>query len=234
MLRIRYETYATVFETVYLGLMTNALLTASCLPLVVVLATTDPARSWPLLALLSPLAGPALCGVFAVLAAHSAGVPATPARTFARVWRASARRAVPLVAASVLLLIVLGADVRFAWGRQVGALVIPVLVVAMILVVATTLLALVVLAERPSVRLRDAGRVSLFLAVRHWYLTLLSLAVLGLLEALLSSRPAIALGLAAAPLLFVVWAGSRFSLNAVLPVPARPHISDLSVTRGAA
>jgi hypothetical protein len=57
--------------------------------------------------------------------------------------------------------------------------------------------------------------------VRHWYLTLPSLAVLAIFEALLATRPAIALGLAAAPLLYVVWAGSRFSLNAVL-LPPRP------------
>jgi uncharacterized membrane protein YesL len=220
--RIRYETYTTVFETVYAGLMTNALLTLSCAPLVIVLMTTDPTRSWPLLALLAPLTGPALSGAFAVLAAHSAGLPATPARTFTRVWRSSARRAIPLVAAATAIVVVLAVDVRFAWGRQAGALVIPILVVAMILVVATTLLALVVLSERPSVRLRDACRVSVYLAVRNWYLTLFSLAVLGLLEALLSTRPAVALGLAAAPLLYMVWAGSRFSLNVVLSAPRQP------------
>ncbi|GAA0565018.1 hypothetical protein GCM10010172_55640 [Paractinoplanes ferrugineus] len=203
-----------LFELAYAGLMTNVLLTLACAPLVALLMTTDPARSWPLLAALTPLAGPALCGAFAVLAKHADG---TPVRTFGRVWRASARRAVPLVAVAATTVVVLAVDLRYAWGRQVGALVIPMLVVAMILVSATTLLALVVLAERPAVRLRDACRVSLYLAVRHWYLTLFSLAVLGLLEALLSTRPAIALGLAAAPLLYVVWAGSRFSLNAAMP-----------------
>jgi len=78
------------------------------------------------------------------------------------------------------------------------------------------MLALVVLAERPGARVRDAGRVSVYLAVRHWYLTLPSLAVLAVLEALLATRPAIALGLAAAPLLYVVWANSRFTLRSAL------------------
>lgn len=54
------------------------------------------------------------------------------------------------------------------------------------------------------------------LAVRHWPLTLLSLAVLALLQTLFAARPAIALGLAAAPLLYVVWANSRFALRAAL------------------
>jgi ABC-type transport system involved in multi-copper enzyme maturation permease subunit len=115
---------------------------------------------------------------------------------------------------------VLGVDARAAWGRPIGALVIPILAVASILVGSASLLALVTIAERPTVRLRDALRACLYLAVRRWYLTFGSLAVLGLLETLLANRPAIALGLAAAPLLYVVWANSRFTLNPALgPVP---------------
>jgi hypothetical protein len=112
--------------------------------------------------------------------------------------------------------VVLGVDIRAAWGRPVGAVAIPVLAVGMVLVVAASLLALVVIAERPRVRLRDALRACLYLGVRYWYLTLLSLVMLGLLEALLANRPAIALGLAASPLLYVVWANSRFTLRAAL------------------
>ena len=213
-----------LFDTAYLALATNLLFTAACSPLVVVLLTTDPGRSWPLLALLAPLAGPALCGAFAVLSAYSNNGDNAVAGTFLRAWRASARRSLTLTAGASALLVVLAVDCRAAWGRPIGALVIPLLVVAMTLVVATTLLALVVLSERPGVRVRDAGRVSVYLAVRHWYLTAPSLAVLAVFEALLATRPAIALGLAAAPLLYVVWAGSRFSLN--------PVLSPTSLTRG--
>ncbi|MFI5896321.1 hypothetical protein ACIA5D_40100 [Actinoplanes sp. NPDC051513] len=202
-----------IFDVVYVGLMTNILLTAACLPLVVLLATTDPGRSWPLLALLAPLLGPALCGAFAVLSDFGAG---SPVRTFIRVWRASAPRALAVVGACSAMVVVLAVDCRWALGHPAGALAIPLLVVAMVLAVATTLLALVVLSERPGVRVRDAARVSVYLAVRHWYLTLFSLAVLAVFQALLAERPALALGLAAAPLLYVVWAGSRFSLHPVL------------------
>ncbi len=76
-------------------------------------------------------------------------------------------------------------------------------------------------AERPAVRLRDAARACLYLALRRWYLTALSLVVLAFLQTLLASRPALALGLAAAPLLYVVWANSRFTLRSVLePAPS--------------
>jgi uncharacterized membrane protein YesL len=206
-----------LFGLVYAGLMTNVLLTVACLPLVVLLATTDPGRSWPLLALFAPLLGPALCGSFAVLATWSA-----PAGTFLRVWRATARRSATLVAACTALVVVLAVDCRWALGRPAGALAVPLLAVAMVLAVATTLLALVVLAERPGFRLRAACRVSVFLAVRRWYLTVPSLAVLAVFQALLAARPAIALGLAAAPLLHLVWAGSRFSLNPVLNLAKGP------------
>lgn len=216
-MRIRHETYTAIFDTVYLGLATNALLVLAGLPVVVLLLTTDPGRSWPLIALLSPLVAPGLCAAFAVFSHGRTAV----VRTFVRVYRATARRSLPLGALVSALLVVLAVDIRAAWGHRLGALAIPVLVTAMLLVAATALLALVVLAERPAVRLRDAVRVSVYLAVRHWYLTALSLAVLGLFELLLATRPAIALGLAAAPLLYVVWAGSRFSLNPALGTPSK-------------
>jgi hypothetical protein len=59
-------------------------------------------------------------------------------------------------------------------------------------------------------------RCSVYLAVKRWYLTAVSLLVLGMLGALFATRPALAVGLAASPLLYVVWANSRFSLRPVL------------------
>jgi uncharacterized membrane protein YesL len=219
-MRIRHETLATIFDAVNLALVTNLLLVVACLPLAAGLLLTDPARSWPLLALLAPLCAPGLCAAFAVFAAYGTDRAGPVVRTFARAWRATLRRAVPVAAAGTAALIVLGVDIRAAWGRPAGAVAIPVLVVGMALAAATTLLVLVMLAERPTARLRDAARAGLYLAVRRWYLTVLSLAVLALLEAFLASRPALAAGLAAAPLLYVVWSNSRFTLGPALgPAP---------------
>jgi len=91
----------------------------------------------------------------------------------------------------------------------------------MVLAVATALLTLVVLAERPTVRLRDAVRASLYLGVRRWYLTAVSLAVLLLLVQVVAQKPALGLGLVATPLLYVVWAGSRYSLRPALDAGGR-------------
>jgi uncharacterized membrane protein YesL len=220
-MRIGHETYHAVFDAVYTALMANLLLIVGCLPLVAGVLVTDPARSWPLLCLAAPLCAPGLCAVFAVLAGFARDRASSVVRTFARTWRASFRRSTALGALATAALVVLAVDTRAAWGRPIGAAAIPVLVVLMFLVVATSLLALVVLSERPSVRLRDALRACVYLAVRRWYLTTASLAVLVVLEALLASRPAIALGLAAAPLLYVVWANSRFTLTPAMGPPPR-------------
>jgi uncharacterized membrane protein YesL len=219
-MRIRPDTIAGLFDLAYLTLATNLLLVAGGLPLVVVALTTDVTRSWPLSALAAPLCAPGLCAAFAVVAAYTADRSTAVFTVYLRAWRAVARRAIPLGAASTAVLVVLGVDARVAWGRPIGAVAIPLLVTGMVLTVVTALLALVVLAERPGARLRDTLRVSLYLAVRHWPLTLLSLAVLALLLTLFTARPAIALGLAATPLLYVVWANSRFALRTALgPVP---------------
>lgn len=212
-MRIKHETYAAAFHMVYLGLVTNALLLLGCAPLVVGLIVTDPFRSWPLLALVAPLCTPAVVAAFAVLGSVGRG---GVVREFGRVWVSSWRRATALGAMAIAALVVLGVDMRWAWGRPIGAVMIPVLAMLMVLLIATTLLALVALAERPTARMRDVLRYSVYLAVRRWYLTAVSLLVLVLLAALFASRPALAVGLAASPLLYVVWANSRFSLRPAL------------------
>lgn len=219
-LRVRFETLNAVFDVVYVALTTNLLLLIGCLPLVAGLLLTDPAHAWVVLTLTAPLCAPGLCATFAVLAGFSTEHSTAVFSTYGRAWRASWRRATVLGAVAAAVLAGLGADARSVWGHPAGAVALPVLVVAMALVGATTLLALVLIAERPQARLRDALRACLYLAVRRWYLTAVSLLVLGLLQALAASRPAIAFGLAAAPVLYVVWANSRFTLNPALgPVP---------------
>lgn len=218
-MRLRHDTYRAVFDGVYVALVTNLLLLAGCAPMVVAMLTTGTARAWPLYALLAPLCAPGVCGVFAVMAEFSAGRADAVLATYVRAWRASARRALLWGAAASAALVVLGVDARAAWGQRVGALVLPVLAVLVVLTVATTLLGLVTIAERPAARLRDVARACAYLAVRRWPLTAASLLVLALLAQLVALRPALALGLAAAPMLYVVWANSRFSLRAALDPP---------------
>ncbi|MBO3738726.1 hypothetical protein [Actinoplanes flavus] len=205
-------TAGRILRGAHLALTTNLLLAVACSPLLAVLLTSDPGRTWPLLVLFAPLGGPALVATFTVLRSYPDGV----VLEFWRAWRRSARRALTTGIVATLALLVLGVDARWAWGRPIGAAVLPPIVVAMTLTAVTTLLVLVLLAERPAVRLRDAARAGVYLAVRRWYLSLFSLTVLAVFEALLAARPALAIGVAAAPLLYVVGANSRFTLAPAL------------------
>ncbi|MEU4338019.1 hypothetical protein AB0F59_25755 [Micromonospora lupini] len=218
-MRSRHNTITAVFDGVYVALVTNLLLVLGCLPLVTLAFTTEAARSWPLYALTAPLCAPGLCAAFAVMSAYSAGDTGGVLRTYGRAWRATARPAMLWTAAAVTALVVLAVDARAAWGHRVGALALPVLATLIVLTVATALLGLVTVTERPTAPLREVARTCVYLAVRRWYLTAASLLVLALFAQILAARPAIALGLAAAPLLYVVWANSRFTLRAALDPP---------------
>jgi uncharacterized membrane protein YesL len=219
-MRLRPETFTAITGMIYAALLSNLLLVVGCAPLVVGLLVTDPARSWPLLALVTPLCGPALVGVFAVMAGSGrTSGPVAVLRTFASAWRASFRRAFALGALATMAVVVLSVDIAWAWGRTIGAAAIPVLVTLIVLAVATALHTLVVLAERPRVRLRDAARASVYLAVRRWYFTGVSLVVLVLLVQVVAEKPALGLGILATPLLYVVWAGSRYALRPALAIP---------------
>lgn len=216
MMRITHETYGQVFGTVYLALMTNLLLVVSGLPFVLTLVSTDPVRAWPVLAVLAPLAAPGVTAAFCVYRAFSAEGTVRVARTFVRAWRATFRRAFTVGAMVSAALVVLGVDVRATWTTTVGAVAIPVFVGLGVLAFAVGVVGLVAVAERPDARLRDLLKASLYLAVRRWYLTAVSLTTLGVLAGIVAARPAIGFGLAAAPLLYVVWANSQFALRPVL------------------
>ncbi|MFE7507588.1 ferredoxin-NADPH reductase [Promicromonospora sp. NPDC057488] len=217
------ETYELVFGTVYTGLMTNLLLAVACLPLVVLVAATDLAATWPLAALTAPLLGPALIAAFSVFAAFSADGSTAVVRTFARAWRRHLRRGLALGALAAGVVVVAVVDVAFFWGRTAGAVAIPVLVTLAVVAVLTGLLALAAVPEMPDARLRDVLLAALVLGVRRWYLSAGALVVLGLLVSVVAARPAVGLGFAAAPLLFAVWGVCRFVLRAAPSAPSPPR-----------
>jgi len=215
--RISHESYANVFGVIYLGLMTNALVLVASLPLVVLLVTTDPARSWPLLAVAAPLAAPGLTAAFTVFREHARG-STTVARDFLAGLRATWRRSLGLGGMLSAVVVVLLVDVRAFSGTPFGVVALPVLAVLTVLALAIGLLAFVAIAEEPGVRLRDALRRAAWLAVRRWYLSAVSLLVLAAQAMLFSSLPAIGLGLTASAALYLAWANSRFTLRPVLAI----------------
>jgi len=208
-LHIPHGLLSTLFGVAYLGMVTNALLVVACLPLLALLVATDPAATWPALAVLTPLTFPAFVATCQVFADASDGV----VRTFAGAWRRSFRKAAALGMIVTALVTVLVVDVRALFGQRVGGVVIPVLVVLVVVVVVTAIHAVVVLADAPTARLRDVLWWSAFLAVRRWYVAGISLVVLGVQAAFVVEHPALALGLSATPVLYVVWANARHALR---------------------
>jgi uncharacterized membrane protein YesL len=207
------ETYELVFGTVYTGLMTNLLLAVACLPLVVLVAATDPAASWPYLALAAPLLGPALAAAFAVFGAFSFDGSTAVVGTFVRAWRRHLRRGLAIGALATAAVVVAAVDVAFFWGRTVGAVVIPVLVTLAVGAVLTAVLALAAVSDLPGARLRDVLLGALVLGARRWYLTAAALLVLALLASVMAARPVVGIGFAAAPLLYAVWGICRYALR---------------------
>lgn len=216
-MRTSHHAYARLFAVAHAGLVTNLLLTLTCLPVLVVVLSGGRDRNWPALAVLAPLAAPALTAAFAVFATITDtddGAP--PLRTFVGTWRRSLRTALTVGAAGTAALVILGVDIAAVWRHRIGALAIPAFAMLAVLVVASAVTALALLAERPDLRARDLLRAGLWLSVRRWYLTGMSLGVLALLVTFVTAQPALALGVATAPLLYVVWANSRYALQPVL------------------
>jgi len=215
MKRISHGFYATIFNVVYLALALNALLAVGCLPLLVVLITTDPAHSWPLIAVTAPLAAPAVAGAFrAYREFGSNGL--TPAKAFFTGIRQTWARALAIGGMASAVLTILVVDVSMLANTTVGVLVVPVLAVLVIIAAGTAMVALAAIAEAPTARLRDVLTAALTLSVRRWYVTAVSLAVGGVQAAVFVNAPAIGVGVTAAAVLYLIWANSRFTLRPVL------------------
>lgn len=219
MRRISHDTYANIFSTVYLGLMVNLLLLIGCAPLVFLLLTTDPAMSWPLLAIAAPLAAPALAGALTAFRAHGLG-DGRVIRTFWAGWRASAPKALVIGALVAVVLAIVVVDVRAVSAASWAVVIVPLCATVALLALATTPVALTALVEAPGTPLRVLLSTAAVLAVRRWYLSAVSLLVLAGQAVLFTTSPALALGLTAAPALYLVWANARFALRPVLPADA--------------
>ncbi|MFD2840138.1 DUF624 domain-containing protein [Populibacterium corticicola] len=215
MRRISFDTFTFAFQVVYLGLMTNLLLLLAASPLVLLLLMTDPATSWPAIAVAAVFAAPGLaaaCGVFRQYTQGNGEV----ARAFIASYRRTWRKALIIGLVAVSGLAVLLVDVRLAGASEIGAMFVPVLLVLAVLVAMTALISLIALAEEPAARLRDIARAALVLGVRRWYLSAVSALVLLGQAWVFTSMPVIGMGVTASAALYLVWANSRFTLRPVL------------------
>lgn len=217
---VSHEMWSSLIGIIYLALVVNLLLAVASLPLVVLLATTDPLYSWPLLAAAAPLTAPGVAAAFRAFREHGAG-GLTPVRAFAAGLRDTWRRALALGAAVTAVVVVALVDVRMLSGTASAVVTVPLLGVVAVLATAVGLVSLVALAEVPTARLGDVVRASLYLSLRRWYLTAVSLAILAAQAAVFATAPALGLGLTASAALYFAWTNSRFTLRPVLDLDER-------------
>jgi uncharacterized membrane protein YesL len=216
---VSHETWASLIGMIYLALIVNLLLVVACLPMVVLLVTTDPAYSWPLLAVAAPFAAPGIAAAFRAFREHDSartGAGLGPIRAFFAGLRDTWRRALLIGAAVTAVIVVLLVDVRMLSNTAAAVITVPLLGVLALVAIAAGLVALVAIAEVPTARLRDVVRASLYLSLRRWYLTAVSLAALAAQVAVFATAPALGLGLTASAALFFAWTNSRYTLRPVL------------------
>ncbi|WP_020521588.1 hypothetical protein [Catelliglobosispora koreensis] len=183
--------YDTIFSTVYFGLRLNLCLAAACSPLLLALAMSqDPLAAWPFFVALASLCAPATAAGFATFTGSS----------FWAAYRRRFWRSMAVGGAASTFAVVLGIEVTFA-ARTRFAVVVPMLLVlaALIPVVSAQLLA------ANESRLLAAA----YQCVRRWYLSLANLAVLLMVAAAVTVKPAVGLFLLPAPALYLVWANAR-------------------------
>lgn len=214
-----HELHELIFGIICQSLVGNLLLVLVTAPLVVMLATTDPRQSWPMLALLSPLLAPATTAMFAVFRTTNTQEPlaiGALVREFFRNWWRLLPRTLLVGAIGAAIITISALNIQFFMAEPSGALVIPGQVILALFALTGTLLILVALSERPEIPLKSLLKLT-GLAVRHWYIIVPVLIVLGLLVTLIAEYPALGLLVAPAPLLYGIWGMYRFALRPILP-----------------
>jgi uncharacterized membrane protein YesL len=211
------DAYDKLFGTVYLGIVGNLLVAVACSPVLLLLIATPVDRSWPLLALVGPLCGPAFCAAFGMFAHFDSDGPSGLTAAYLRTWRRSLRQSLRVGFAACAGIAVLAVDIDVTGRNHLLAVLIPLFVALCALVVATSLLLLVGAAELPTARLRDLVRTAPYLALRRWHLTAMSLVALWLLATVTLSHPVMGAGVAMTPVLYLAWANARATLQPVLP-----------------
>jgi len=215
MKRIPHSVYSTLFGVVHLALGINFSLALVALPFLVLLVTTDPSLAWPALALAAVPAGMGIASAFGTFRAHADGEPSV-FRTFFRQLGRTWKQSLALSALVVAIVVVAAVDVFVLVPTGPGAVAAPLLVIVALLALATGIVGFAAIAEDPHARIRDVLRISLLIAVRRWPFTLASFVVIGVQAAVITQAPALGIGLTAAACLYVVWAGSRYSLRPAL------------------
>lgn len=208
--------FTRISNLLYVGLATNLLLAVSSLPLLVVVIGLDPTQALVPLAIATVIATPGLPAVFEVFRRYSDEGSVEVVRTFLRAWLHHLRRSLQVGLLAVIAAAVFAVDIVWVWRQPFGAIAVPLLGIGVGLTAAITLGCLVAVVDRPDASLRILAKAAGYLMLRRWYLTAVSTVAAAALCAVVAQRPALGIGIAAAPLLYLMWANTRHALTPIL------------------
>ncbi|OYO10740.1 hypothetical protein CGZ94_17360 [Enemella evansiae] len=204
--------YESIFGHVYAFLAVNLMLAVANLPLLLfAFAAVDPTTAWPIAAVLALTAAPSITGAMGVFQALKHG-STTPVRDFWQSWARHLTRATVIGIATLAVVGICVADLRFLAGSAAGALTTPLFCVIALTALATGFTALVVAALHPGLGLRQLVLMALYLSVRYWPVALVNIVCLAAVSAAVLAQPVIGALLAPSILLFVAWSNTHFVL----------------------
>jgi hypothetical protein len=213
-----YTAYIHVGQMLYMAFMTNFLLAVANLPLLFFFVATDLRATWLPVLGLTPFLAISLAAAFSVFQRFTVDGTVSVVREFICDWVAQARMAGATGAVAGFGMFVLAVDIAAVWGAPFRAAATPLFLMFMALLVSTVLHVLVAIVLGVEARsARSLWKACLFLAVRKWYLTVMSLLALLLLVSFIYAMPAWGVGLVASPVLYVAWTNSRQALLPIAP-----------------
>jgi hypothetical protein len=116
----------------------------------------------------------------------------------------------------VAVLLFLGVDLVIVQALPAGAVLVPLIVVAVAVTVSVAVMAIAGVVLLPEAGLKGLLKAALYLSVQRWYLSLAMLVLLGIVAAAALLQPVLGVALAPAPLLFVAWSNAAYAFHAVL------------------
>lgn len=216
-LNVGVDAWELIWSFVHRALLVNVVLAVAGSPLMLALATVPDPYHFPLFfAVLALPLGPALSAAFGYLAYDDSRPSiAVLVGVLTRTWR----RALLTSVLAFGLVGVLLTDVRVLGAALPGALLVPMLALLTLLVSASALTILVLLATSGPLPYGALLRAGVYATVRLWPLALLSLVVLAVAAVIVTQVPLAGLATAPACALWVTLTNARLQLARATTTP---------------
>jgi uncharacterized membrane protein YesL len=204
------QTYESIFSVVWSGLAINVMLGIINAPLILALTVVaEPFRSWPIFLVLSLALGPCMSAVFYCFDQYRAEGKIAPFGDLMRGFRRHGGKALGIWVGTLITEAVLLVDLIVLQQTQFGPLATPPLVMLMVVVLLTSINMLWANVQYPQARIFALIKVSLYVGIRRWQLTLFTVVLLGALVYGIALQPTLGLLIGPALALHVVFNNCR-------------------------